>query len=424
MSVRRRLGLIGLILLPLLLALGAVGAVLFARQGGFAPYNVPNGGASDVPHDAATLQRGEYLARLGNCATCHTARGGKPFAGARGFVTGYGWIYSTNLTPDVASGIGDWSLPEFAHVLRNGVSRHGVLYPVFPYAHFAALTDDDIAAIYAYLRSLPPVATSQPQNLLEWPASWRPALIGWRMLYYRPDTSAAASSDRGRYLADGIGHCAMCHSRRGEYGSLPAEGYFAGGPIPWLRWYAPPLDSAQLARYSEAQLAQYLRAGQTDAGAAYGPMAEVIYGGLHVLTDADATAMARWLKSVPAHAPAATQPLPAMTEAVDGAAVYRRVCADCHADDGGGQSGRYPALRDAVAMTAPDAINAVRLVLYGGLPPTTAANPQPYSMPPFVYRLSAAEIAAVVNYTRREFGRRSSALTAADVEADEGIVLE
>jgi len=216
----------------------------------------------------------------------------------------------------------------------------------------------------------------------------------------------------------------MCHSRRGEYGSLPAEGYLAGGPMPWLRWYAPPLDSAQLARYSEPQLAAYLRSGQSDAGAAYGPMAEVVYGGLHVLTEADAAAMAHWLKSIPAHPPAATPQQPGITEQVDGAAVYKRACADCHGDDGNGKTGQYPALREAVAMTAPDPINAVRMVLYGGLPPTTEANPQPYSMPPFVYQLSAAEIAAVVNYTRREFGQRSSALIATDVEADEGIVIE
>ena len=427
MSWKRKLGITVIVLVPLLLALGIFGAVLFARQGGFAPYRVPRGGRHDVPHDAATLEKGAYLAHLGNCAACHTVRGGTPYAGGRAIVTDYGRIYSTNITPNAAHGIGDWSLEEFAHTMRHGVSRRGVLYPAFPYAHFALLTDADIAALYAYLQTLAPSNAQAPDNELDFPASWRPSLIGWRMLFYRPP-QGDASADRGRYLTDGLGHCAMCHSRRGEFGSLPPQGYLAGGIIPSVRWYAPPLDSARLQRYTPDELAQFLRSGKTDAGDAYGPMAEAIYDGLHALSADDAGAIARYLQSLPPHAVVRDTPVPApqpvRTQAVDGSAVYRRVCSDCHGVDGEGTPGKYPALRDAVAVSVPEPVNAVRMVLYGGLPPTTPLNPQPYSMPPFVYQLKREEIAAVVNYVRQQFGHRASTLSGADIEPLEGIVLE
>ncbi|HEY0233157.1 MAG TPA: c-type cytochrome [Dokdonella sp.] len=426
----KRRHLIALVLLPFAFALIAIGSVLFLRQGGFAPYRLPTSQRS-VASDAATLARGEYLARIGNCAACHTTRGGTPFTGGRAFSTDVGTIYSTNLTPDARSGIGDWSADEFAHTLRNGVSRHGVLYPVFPYAHFALLADADIDALYAYLRSLAPSAVTQPANRLEFPASWRPALIGWRMLYYRPAAAMPSTPvERGRYLVDGLGHCAMCHSARGADGSLPAQGYLAGGRIPGIGWYAPPLDSHQLQRYSAGQLAGYLRSGNSPFGAAYGPMAEVVYASLRTLSDEDALAIARYLKSVPPQvarkalltAPEAAPPRNA--SAIDGAAVYKRHCADCHGADGAGKDGEYPPLRDAVALTVPDPINAVRMVLYGGLAVTSAANPQPHSMPPFVQQLSSAELAAVVNHIRETFGAQTSRLTAADIEAMHGLVVD
>ena len=428
----KRRHIFALVLLPFVLALLAIGGVLFLRQGGFAPYRIPTSQRS-VASDAATLARGEYLAHIGNCAACHTTRGGTPFTGGRAFTTDVGTIYSTNLTPDTSSGLGEWSADEFAHTLRNGVSRHGVLYPAFPYAHFALLADADIDALYAYLRSLAPSAVMQPANRLEFPASWRPALIGWRMLYYRPvatTTTPSTAIDRGRYLVDGLGHCAMCHSTRGAEGSLPPQGYLAGGRIPGIGWYAPPLDSRQLQRYSEEQLAGYLRSGNSPFGAAYGPMAEVVYASLRTLSDDDARAIARYLKSVPPHVTRAavlTAPEAAPQRnlsAVDGADVYKRNCADCHGANGEGKDGAYPPLRDAVAVTAPDPINAVRMVLYGGLPITSSTNPQPHSMPPFVQQLSSAELAAVVNHIRETFGAQTSRLTSADIETMHGLVID
>lgn len=421
-----------LIALPLPLIAAAIGGVLLLRQGGLAPYRVPSAGGDIVA--AGDASEGAYLARIGNCLTCHTVRGGVAFAGGRPFRTDYGTLYSTNLTPDSKTGLGDWSAEEFRHAMRHGVSRHGVLYPAFPYANFAHLTDADLDALFAYLRTLAPVEATPPPNDLAWPANWRGALVGWRMLHYRPaplPERAGASPDwlRGRYLVDGLGHCAMCHGTRGAQGSLPAEGYLAGGRIPGQGWYAPPLDARQLARYDVDQLAGYLSTGNGEHGAAYGSMAEVVYTSLRHLRPEDARAMATYLKSVPAHGGdekpdsgrflyAAAQPA---ANPHNGGRLYQDHCASCHGDGGEGRGRDYPPLRGAVSVTAPDPVNAVRLVLYGGVPPTTAGNPRPHSMPPFAGRLSNAEIAAIVSHIRRNWGEQDRPVSAADVAAYYGI---
>lgn len=430
--IRRILLWAAALVLPLVLLAAAAGGFLLLQQGGLAPYRVPVADATTPP--AGDASEGAYLARIGNCLTCHTVRGGAPFAGGRPFRTAYGTIYSTNLTPDPQTGLGDWSAAEFSHAMRNGVSRHGVLYPAFPYANFAHLTDADIDALFAYLRGLPPVQAPTPANDLLWPANWRPALVGWRMLHYRPAPLAAPADAspawlRGRYLVDGLGHCAMCHGSRGPRGSLPADGYLAGGRIPGQGWYAPPLDSRQLARYGVDQLADYLRNGATEHGAAYGSMAEVVYTSLRHLRPADAQAMATYLKSVPPHggdeAPDASRFLYAGAQPTsnphNGGRLYQDHCASCHGDTGEGRGRDYPPLRGAVSVTAPDPINAVRMVLYGGMPPTTEGNPRPHSMPPYAGRLDNAEIAAIVTHIRSNWGEQSRPVSPADVAAYYGI---
>lgn len=428
--MKRGLLVLSVALVPALLALLAVGGALFLRQGGFAPYRVPAGGPPTAAPAPEQVARGEYLAQLGNCAGCHTERGGVPFSGGRAFPSDYGTIYSTNLTPDPRTGLGDWSQAEFRHAMRHGVSRRGVLYPAFPYAQFARLTDADLDALFAYLRSLPATAREATPNRLGFPASWRPALIGWRMLLFRPEPSAAGSDDataqRGRYLVEGLGHCAMCHGTYGAMSSPPDASDLAGGRIPGLGWFAPPLDERQLQRYSTDELAGYLRSGTSVHGAAYGPMAEVVYQSLRHLSADDATAMAAYLKSVPARPgpEAAAPPSVAMqANTAEGEALYRQHCESCHATDGRGTD-KGPPLADAIAVSAADPANAVRMILYGGVPPTTAGNPRPYSMPPFVQQLTSAQIAALANAIRTRWGGRAATVAASDVDALHGIRLD
>lgn len=426
----RRAGLILLaVLAPFVLLVLSIGTLLFLRQGGFEPYRIPAGTLAVPAATPERLAQGEYVARLGNCIGCHTTHGGVAFTGGLAFRTPWGTIHSTNLTPDPDTGLGNWSLAEFRHAMRHGVSRHGALYPAFPYAHFALATDADLDALFVYLQGLPPTRREPTPNRLEFPASWRPVLIGWRMLHYRPmrtEVGADRSAEwrRGRYLVDGLGHCAMCHGTRGAQASLPPQGYLGGGNIPGLGWYAPPLDAAQLERYSTQDLADYLRAGNSVHGAAYGPMAEVVYNSLRYATDADALAMATFLKSVPPHAPLPAVPAAQRGDTGDGASLYKQHCADCHGDDGRGDELAYPPLVDSVAVTAPDAGNAVRLILYGAIAPTTPLHPRPHSMPPFVNTLTSTEIADVANYIRAAFGQSRASVTASEVDALHGIVIE
>jgi len=285
--------------------------------------------------------------------------------------------------------------------------------------------------LFAWLRQLPANAREPTPNRLEFPASWRPAQVLWRMLYYRPrnphpDTDRSAQWQRGRYLVDGLGHCAMCHGTRGWMESLPSAGYLAGGRIPGIDWYAPPLDRDRLEKFSTSQLADYLRSGTSTQGMAYGPMAEVIYDSLRYLTPDDALAMAVFLKSVPPHAPIrANVPAQATREiAGDGAALYKQYCADCHAGDGRGKDPDYPPVAGSVAVAAPDPVNLVRLILYGAMPPTTAQNPRPHSMPPFVQQLDSADIATLTNYVRVRWSDQPSELSASEIDALHGIMID
>lgn len=431
MKLRR--GIFFAALAPIILIVVGIGCVLFLLQGGFAPMQIPHAAAIDTPINADIVEHGKYLSRIGNCGICHTTRGGAAFAGGRAFNTPYGTIYSTNLTPDPATGLGDWSLEEFRHVLRNGVSRHGFLYPVFPFDNFSKLIDADVDALFAYLRSVPGVDAPAHANALEFPQSRRGAILLWRMFNYRPqnfvtDTAQSVVWNRGRYLVDALGHCAFCHSTRGALASLPASGYLAGGVIPVQGWYAPALDDTSLARFSIDELATFLRAGTSTHGAAYGPMAEVVLNGLQYLTAEDAIATATYLKSIrmaknpPSEIHKIEHELGA--SASDGLALYEKHCADCHGKDGRGKENIYPPLRDAVSVLAADPMNAVRMVLYGGVAPTTALNPRPYSMPPFAQQLSSAEIVAILNYLRQQWGKQPATLTPADLVRMQGIVLD
>ncbi len=415
---------------PLLLLILAVAAALFLRQGGFEPWRVPQGAGSEIEATPERLARGAYLARIGDCQSCHSVRGGIPFVGGRAFPTPWGTLYSGNLTPDPETGLGDWSAEEFRHAMRHGVSRSGTLYPAFPYANFALLEDADLDALWVWLRSQAPVRQAQPANELTWPASWRPLQVFWRMFAYRPadpDFGAEMPAEwrRGRYLVDGLGHCAMCHGRRGPLASLPASGYLAGGRISGSGWYAPALDSQQLARYGRDELAEWLRSGSTEHGATYGPMAEVVWASLQHLTPDDARAIAAFLQSVPPHAPPPSA-LPAALRArgEGGRALYEEHCKDCHGADGRGKPDRYPALVDVAAATTPDPANLVRLILYGAVPPVTAGNRRPWSMPPFVQTLDAAQIAAIANYVRSHFGGQAPNVSPEAVRALHGIELD
>jgi mono/diheme cytochrome c family protein len=377
--------------------------------------------------NAALVAKGEYLAKAGDCIACHTDPGGALFAGGRPLPTPFGTIYSSNITPDPATGIGKWSADDFYKTMHEGrFPDGGILYPVMPYASYTKVTRADSDAIFAYLRSVPAANRRNRQHDLQFPYDNRQLILGWRTLYfnqgeYQPDAAKSAEWNRGAYLTDGLGHCAMCHSPINALGGTRESQAFHGGLIPMQNWYAPSLTSnkeAGLGEWSIDEIVALLRTGVSTRGAVYGPMAEVTFNSLQYLSDADLRAMAVYLKSLAADSPpATTSSVPAAETSLlmnFGQTVYEARCASCHALDGRGMPPDYPPLASNPSIQMESAVNPIRMVLNGGFPPGTAGNPMPYGMPPFAQSLSDDEVAAVVTYIRAAWGNRGTAVSARD----------
>lgn len=372
---------------------------------------------------AAQIERGAYLARAGDCAACHTQRGGEPYAGGRAIPTPFGTFYSPNITPDAQTGIGLWSADDFWRAMHEGRSRDGSpLYPVFPYTNYTRVTREDADALFVYLKSLAPVAQARREHELKFPYQFRPLLLGWRLLFFRPgvyepDAQQSAEWNRGAYLVQGLGHCSACHESRNALGASRAQP--AGGLV--LNWYAPSLSvtaDAGVQDWAVHDIAALLKTGVAPQASTLGPMAEVVYESLQHLSDADIQAMAVYLKDLPAVEVASKERrAPRDLEAVSarGEKLYAEHCASCHGDDGRGRAPAAPALAGNRALTADVVVNPIRVLLYGGYAPGTAGNPQPYGMPPFVHTLDDQQIADVLTYTRNAWGNQARAVSSADV---------
>ncbi|MGY6258077.1 c-type cytochrome [Paraburkholderia caledonica] len=377
---------------------------------------------------ADQVRRGEYLARAGDCVACHTMPGDKLFAGGRPMPTPFGTLYSPNITPDDEAGIGKWTADEFYNMMHTGRSRDGsLLYPAMPFAAYTKVTRADSDAIFAYLRSVPPVRRPNHPHELRFPYNNRELLLGWRTLYFRegeyvPDPARSAEWNRGAYLVQGLGHCSMCHTAINALGGSSESKAFEGGLIPMQAWFAPSLTSnreAGLGDWSIKDIADLLQTGVSHRGAVYGPMAEVVYDSLQYVSDDDVRAMAIYLKSLPQHGSVAT---PTASVSVSheekellfrlGSRIYDAQCASCHGRNGRGKLPEFPPLADNQSIQMTSAVNPIRMVLNGGYPPGTAKNPAPYGMPPFAHALSDYEVAAVVTFIRTAWGNRGTPVSA------------
>jgi mono/diheme cytochrome c family protein len=274
------------------------------------PGELPHTAISTPAPNATTqfLNRGEYLARAGDCIACHTVPNGAQFAGGRAMATPFGNLYVPNITPDDETGIGRWTTDDFYRMMHTGVARNGaLLYPAMPFASYTKVTREDSDAIYAYLMSVPPVRQQNRPHELRFPFNKRDLLLGWRALYFKegeyvPDASKSAQWNRGAYLVDGLGHCAMCHTAINALGGSSEAQAFEGGMIPNQNWYAPSLTSnreAGLGHWSEKEIVDLLQVGVSSRSTVYGPMAEVVYNSLQYLSDEDVAAMAVYLKTLP-----------------------------------------------------------------------------------------------------------------------------
>ena len=398
----------------LVAALAVAALVLYLNFHGEGPVD---GMPSQAPAPADMVARGAYLVRAGNCMTCHTERGGAPFAGGRAIDTPFGTVYAGNLTPH-KSGLGDWSADHFWRALHHGRSRDGrLLYPAFPYPNYTLVTRADADAMYAFLRSVPAVDRANRPHQLRWPYGTQSALAVWRALYFRPgqhdeDRAQSAQWNRGAYLVRGLGHCSACHTTRNALGASSDMMDLSGGLIPMQNWYAPSLASpreAGVADWDPAQVVRLLQTGVSPRGTVLGPMAEVVLQSTQHLAQADLNAMALYLKSLPpSTAPAAAVPTLNPLLAERGAKLYGEHCVQCHGTQGEGVPGAYPPLAGNRAVTLPVAANLVQVVLGGGFPPATSGNPRPYGMPPYATVLSDAEVAEVISYIRSAWGNAAA----------------
>jgi mono/diheme cytochrome c family protein len=401
----------------------AAAAALLLATGVRAQSRTP---AAKPQADAALIAKGEYLARAGDCIACHTMPEGALFAGGRPMLTPFGTLNTSNITPDDETGIGRWTADQFYATMHTGrFPDGGLLYPAMPFASYTKVTRQDSDAIFAYLRSIPAVRQRNRPHDLSFPYNNRSLILGWRTLFfnegeYRPDPRQSDEWNRGAYLVEGLGHCGMCHTAINALGGSSESKAFQGGLIPMQNWYAPSLTSnreAGLGDWSLEEIGDYLKTGVSVRGAVYGPMAEVVYNSLQYMTDADIRAMAVYLKSLAQGSPPepATTSLPSPESSLLltlGKSIYDRDCASCHGAQGLGKPPHYPPLAGNQSIQMSSAVNAIRMVLNGGFPPSTGGNPKPYGMPPFAQSMSDDEVAAVVTYIRTAWGNRGAAVSA------------
>lgn len=367
------------------------------------------------------VKRGEYLAKAGDCIACHTAKGGKPFAGGLGLNTPFGVIVASNITQDKDYGIGNWTDAEFLHAVKDGVAPHGkLLYPAMPYNLYSRVTDKDLLDILAYLKTIPAVHEEVAPNQLPFPFNIRQMMFGWNLMFFnpspfKPDPKQSVEWNRGKYLVDGLGHCTACHSGKN----------FLGGDTDYLQgynlegWHAPEItgnDYVGIGGWSVADVQSYLHAGGNRISVAAGSMGEAVTNSTQYMTDADTKAIATYLKSLPGSDLKRPTPLDAQEAQMSlGREVYLNNCAACHKSDGTGVEAMVPSLASNPSVQAPGANNAIRTILLGGRGAPTVTNPTSAEMPTFAWKLSDEEVAAVSTYIRNTWGNAGAAISTGDV---------
>lgn len=360
------------------------------------------------------VRAGERLAKLGYCASCHTAEGGQPYAGGRPIATPFGMIHATNITPDLGTGIGRWSLDAFTRAMRQGIDRDGRhLYPAFPYTHYTGLTDDDVGALYAYVMSRRPVEATAAANTLPFPLNLRPLIAGWNLLFFRegrfaPDPGRDEAWNRGAYLAEALSHCGACHSPRNFLGAEVTARAYEGGEADG--WWSPALGPKSTAAppWTEASLARYLAGWDPQHGGAAGPMGTVLKAHAGV-PEVEIAALARYVASLspPNEAPGRVpvdKPMPVGDASLArGALIYRGACATCH-ESGGWAAGGVPftvaSLGQRSSVTGPDPRNLIHVLRDGIAPEQDGAGP---IMPAYGDTLTAAQITDLAAYLRARF---------------------
>jgi mono/diheme cytochrome c family protein len=368
--------------------------------------------AQGLDDDPTLVARGEYLARAADCMPCHTGDKTKPYAGGLALNTPFGALYSVNITSDPTTGIGKWTYTQFKNAVHNGIRADGaLLYPAMPFDSYTGIAEDDLKALWAYVRRIPAVNATNPDNQLSFPFNIRLGLLAWRELFFAPaefksSIGKSLEWNRGAYLVEALGHCTDCHTPRNIMGAIKGKAQFIGAEIDGF--YAPDITSAALAKsWTKDGLVQFFKTGSApQKTSVFGPMADVVHGGLADLTNSDLAAMAAYLLDGPppsaAPAPQKLSPLPADIYQ-RAAKLYVDNCAGCHQDHGTGTLDSIPPLVGNPAVTATEPYNVIAVMLQG-LP----AGGSYGAMPSFAGRLSDSQVADVANYVRTSWGNQAA----------------
>lgn len=431
-------------------------ATLPAPQDTSAPQiidDLPANYAADLTTEQRTfVERGRYIARLGDCVACHTGNKAQPMAGGLALETPFGKLYSTNITPDTASGIGGYSFEQFDKAMRKGVAADGRnLYPAMPYPSYAKMTADDMQALYAYLmEGVAPIAATNKASQMGFPFNQRWGLSLWNWMFleseaFTPQVEQTAEWNRGAYLVQGLGHCGACHTPRGvafQEKTMMGEGkngqhFLAGETVEG--WRALSLRDL----WTPQETAELLKTGRNSHGTVSGNMVDVVQHSTQYMTDGDLLAIGTYLKSlpagkndlpmqvsqgpapkiaIPARATGSTETLtaenaahydvPADLYSTRGGLGYLQFCADCHRSDGGGVKDVFPSLQGNRSLLADNPSTLVHIMLTGWTTPVTQSHSRALTMPAFA-QLSDQEIADILNFARRNWGRK----TASEIKA-------
>lgn len=383
--------------------------------------------------EAALIDRGQYLARVGDCMACHSVAGKPPFAGGLAIKSGIGTIYSTNITPDNTSGIGSYTEQQFADAVRRGKRADGKhLYPAMPYPDYVKTADEDLHALYVYFQKGVKASSERPpETSLMFPFSqrWGMAVWNWAFGNDKPFVAPVGASGevlRGAYLVQGLGHCGSCHTQRGlamnEKGFDNSDKTFlAGGDL--NGWHVPALRG--LPNWPQQEIVDYLAAGRNSTAAVAGEMTSVIANSTSHLTDADLNAIAAYLKTLDPNKPAfalddaaaqaTTAKLTAATGLSEGQRLYIDNCAACHFVNGHGAPRVFPRLDGASIVSAANPAALLHVILVGAETPSTARAPSALPMPGFAERLSDKEVADLATFVRGAWSNKAASVKESEV---------
>lgn len=418
-------------MLKILKGLVLLAIVGFAGYAAFAyAWGVPTVENHATANDEATIVKGRYLAAAGDCVSCHSVEGETSNTGGRAFETPFGTLYSSNITPDEATGIGGMTSAEFYQIMAFGAdSVLTPTYPAMPYTSFHFVTRDDSDAIHAYLMSLQPVEKQEPRNALYFPFGIRPLMFGWNFLFasrepFEPDPGKDDAWNRGAYLVKGLGHCGECHTPRNFLGAVRSDAPLAGAVIGGME--APDLTPDALAGrgWTWDFLVLYFETGASPKGSAFGEMFLAVKNSLRLLTHEDRVAIATYLMDGSSDQPSyGERTVAALGDAAHenaaGQALYLSNCSLCHGAEGAGIANTMPPLKGNATVGQEDGRNLVR-VIADGLKSETMSQTDAFGpMPAYRDRLSAEQIADLANFTRSVFASNAASLptlSASDVE--------